>query len=160
MLNRILPPRIDTLYRGHKLALWIFGLVVALRIAQSVVVLFAGQAIVSGADGIPLDTFTPAAAQTVVAVWSLWAQSRLILLLLGVLVLVRYRGAIPLMFALLGLNYLGAQLVERLVHLERTGTPVGPVMNFILFVLMIVGLALSLWNRGDERALHPPPDPR
>lgn len=151
MLNRILPPRIDNTYRGHRLALWIFGLVVAVRIVQSLGVIFNGYTTLTAADGIPLETFTPAAAQTVEAVWALFGVSRLFFLVLCVLALVRYRGAIALMFALLALNYLAAQLIERWIPLGRIGTPIGPTMNFILFVLMIVGLALSLWHRDGDR---------
>jgi len=63
-------------------------------------------------------------------------------------VLFRFRSAVSLMFALLALNYLAAQLLMKFVPLLRVGGPVGPVVNLILFVLMLVGLALSLWRRG------------
>jgi hypothetical protein len=157
MFDRILPQRIDNSYRGHKLALWIFGVVVSVRTVQSVAVIVNGHDIVSGADGIPLDTFPRAAAQTVLAVWALYGAARLMTLLLCVLALVRYRSAISLMFALLALNYLVAQLIERFIPIGRTGTPVGPAMNFVLFVLMIVGLALSLRRRGDVAATRTVP---
>lgn len=52
------------------------------------------------------------------------------------------------MFALLALNYLAAQLVFMFVPLDRVGMPVGPLVNLLLFALMVVGLALSLWRRG------------
>ena len=44
----------------------------------------------------------------------------------------------------LALNYLAAQLVMQFVPLPRVGSPVGPLMNIILFVVMPVGLGLSL----------------
>lgn len=152
MINQILPPRIDNAYRGHKLALWLFAVVVSVRITQSVLVIFRGDSIVRSADGIPLETFSPAAAQTVVALFALSALNRLFILLLGVLTLLRYRSAISFMFAVLILNYLAGQLIIQFVPLVRTGTPPGPVVNLILFFLMIIGLALSLWHRGDGPA--------
>lgn len=148
MVDRLLPRHIDNTYRGYKLALWLFGLVVAVRIAQSVSIIFRGYSTARDADGIPLDTYTPAAAQTVVAVFAQGSLWRLIFCVLCVLVLVRYRSAVPLMFALLLLNYLASQLIFQLVPLVRMGTPPGPIVNFIMFVLMIVGLALSLWRPG------------
>ena len=152
MFNQLLPPRIDSAYRGHKLALWLFALVLAFRIAQSLVVIFGGSSIVTSADGIPLDTFTLAGAQTVVALWTLLGVTRLFIFLICVLTLLRYRSAIPLMFALLLLYYLAAQLSLQFVPVVRTGTPPGPIANMVLLVLTLVGLALSLWSRSDKGA--------
>jgi hypothetical protein len=148
MFNQLLPQRIDNTYHGHKLALWVFGVVVFVKIAQCVVVIFNGYSIVVSADGVPLDTFSAAAAQTVVALFANSAVHRLFIFMLCVLVLVRYRSAIPFMFGLLALDYLGAQLIDRFVTIVRTGTPPATIVNPILFVLMIVGLALSLWNQS------------
>ena len=55
------------------------------------------------------------------------------------------------MFALLGVNYLAGQVIFHFVPLIRVGTPPGPLVNLILFCLMIGGLALSVW-RSRERS--------
>lgn len=148
MFDKLLPQSIDNTYRGYRVALWLFGLVVGVRIIQSVLVIFNGYSTARDADGIPLDTYTPAAAQTSVALFAQGALWRLTISLLCVLVLVRYRSAIPLMFAMLLLNYLASQLIFQFVPLIRTGTPPGPIVNLIMFALMIIGMALSLWRRG------------
>jgi hypothetical protein len=152
MLNKFLPQRIDNAYSGHRLALWIFALVVSVKILQTLLAIFNGHSVIVSADGIPLDTYTPAAAQTVVAVWALSGLYRLIIYLLCVLVLVRYRSGIPFMFAVLALEFLAAQLIRHFIPLVRTGTPPATFVNRILFALMIVGLVLSLWNRVDTAA--------
>jgi hypothetical protein len=148
MFDKLLPQRIDNTYRGYKVALWLFGLVVGVTITQGVFIIFNGYSTVMNADGIPLDTYPPAAAQTILALWAQRGLSRLIISLLCVLVLVRYRSAIPFMFALLLLNYLAGQLIFQFVPVVRTGTPPGPIVNMIMFALMIIGLALSLRSRG------------
>ena len=148
MLDRLFPQPIDNTYRGYKVAVWLFGLVVGLRITQSVLVILNGYSTARDADGIPLDTFTPAAAQTSVALFAQGSLWRLIFCVLCVLVLVRYRSAIPLLFALLLLSYLASQLIFQFVPLPRTGTPPGPILNFVIFALTIIGLALSLRGRG------------
>ena len=148
MFDKLLPQPIDNTYRGYKVALWLFGLVVGVMIIQSVFVIFNGYSTIMNADGIPLDTYPPAAAQTILALWAQRGLSRLIISLPGVLVLVRYRSAIPFMFALLMLNYLAGQLIFQFVPVVRTGTPPGPIVNLIMFALMIIGLALSLRSRG------------
>ena len=152
MFGEFLPQHIDNTHRGHKLALWLFGLVVGVRITQSLLIIFNGYSTARDADGIPLDTYTPAAAQTVVALFAQGSLWRLIFCLLCVLVLARYRSAIPMMFALLLLSYLAGQLIFQFVPLVRIGTPPGPIMNLIMFVLMIVGLTLSLWRPGKRQA--------
>ena len=134
------------MYHGHNHALWLFALVVSVRIIQSVVIIFNGYSVAKSADGIPVDTYAPAAAQTIVALFALGALYRLIISLLCVLVLVRYRSAIPFMFALLLLSYLASQLILQFIPIVRTGTPPGIVVNLIMFALMTVGLVLSLWS--------------
>jgi hypothetical protein len=152
MFEALLPRRLDNEYRGSRVALWLFGLVVAMKGTQSLAILFNGYPTAMGADGIPLDSFTPEAAQTVVAVFAQGSLWRLFFCLLCGLVLLRYRNAVPMMFALLALNYLTAQLVFGLVPLPRVGAPVGPLVNLTLFVIMLVGLGLSLWRRGGSLA--------
>lgn len=152
MFDRFLPPRVDNTYRGRKLALWLFALVVSVRIAQSLVIIFNGYYVAKGADGVPLETFPPAAAQTVVALFALSGLSRLIISLLCVVVLVRYRSAIPFMFALLLLNYLATQVILQFIPIARTGTPPGIIVNLILFALTVAGLSLSLLSRDRLRA--------
>ncbi len=153
MLDALLPRRLDNEYSGATSALWLFGLVVAMKSAQSLAIIFNGHSTARGADGIPLDSYPPAVAQTVVAVFAQGSLWRLFFCLLCVLVVVRYRRAVPLMFALLALNYLAAQAVFTFVPLPRVGAPVGPLVNLTLFVVMLVGLALSLRRRGGSVAL-------
>lgn len=150
MFDKLLPQRIDNTYRGYKVALWLFGLVVGVRIMQSLSVIFNGYNTAKDADGVPVTAYTPEAAQQMVALFAQGSLWRLTLGLLCVLVLVRYRSAVPLMFALLLLNYLASQLIFQFIPLMRTGTPPGPYINFGLFVLTIVGLVLSLRSRGTR----------
>jgi hypothetical protein len=119
---------------------------------QSLVIIFDGRTVARGADGIPLDAYPPDAAQTAVALFAQGALWRLFIALLCVLVLVRYRSAVPFMFVVLALGFLGSQLLLRLVPFVRVGAPPGPYVNLATFALMVVGLALSLWPRRGEPA--------
>ncbi len=148
MFNQLLPQRIDNTYRGHKLALWLFALLLFMRVAMSLNSIFNGYSVASSADGIPLDTFTPAAARTVVSLFALLGLSNFVICLLCILVLARYRSMIPLMFALLLLEYLSRKLILQFLPIVRTGTPPGFYVNLVLLALMIVGLALSLRSEG------------
>ena len=148
MLDKLLPRPIDNTYPGSKVALWLLGLIVFVHILQSVLVLVNGYSIAQSADGIPLETYTAAAAQTILALFMVASLRRLIISLACAVVLFRYRSAVPLMFVVLGLNYLGGQVIFQFVPIVRVGTPPGVVMNLVMFSLTVVGLALSLWRRG------------
>lgn len=152
MFGGLVPKRLDNDYRGHKLALWLLGVVVALKGTQSLAIIFSGYATAKGADGVPLDSFSPEAAQTVVAVFTQGSLWRLSFCVLCAILLVRYRSAAPMMLALFALNHLAAQVLFQFAPLPRVGAPVGPLVNLLLFVVTCVGLALSLWRRGDSLA--------
>jgi hypothetical protein len=147
MLNALLPQRADNTYRGHKLALVLLGLLLLLKAGISLGSIFNGHTAASSADGIPIDTYTPAGARTVLSLYALLGLSNLVICLVGTVVLVRYRTLIPLMFALFLLQQLGRQLILQLLPIARTGTPPGSAINLVILGVMVVGLALSLWRR-------------
>jgi hypothetical protein len=147
MLDLLLPKSFDNNYRGHKLALWIFGLFVLLKSVIGVNSIIIGRVVMTGADGIPLDTYPPAAAQSLLAIWALLGLSHIILAVLGIVALVRYRSMTPFLFALFLLQHLGGRLILEYIPLVRTGAPPASTVNLIQLSLLILGLALSLWRR-------------
>jgi hypothetical protein len=149
MLEHILPRSIDNTYRGQKPALWLFGLLVLMRFTIGLNSIFNGYAVMTTADGIPLDTFPAAATQSLIALWALLGLSHVFIGVLGVFVLVRYRSMIPFMFALLALQHLSGRLISYFHPLVRTGAPPATVVNLTLLTLMIVGFGLSLWRRAQ-----------
>jgi hypothetical protein len=150
-LNPLLPRQVDNDYRGHKAALWVLALLLLMKVSMSVNSIFNGRLVASSADGIPLDTFTAAGAQTVVSLFAILGLSQLTICLLGILVLVRYRALLPFLFSLLLLEYVGRRLIFHYLPVPRTGTPPGYTINLILLALMVVGLVLSLRNRGATK---------
>jgi len=151
MLNQFFPQRLDNVYRGHKLALWFFALIVLMKAGISLGSIFSGYVTASSADGIPLDTFTPAGAQTVISLFALLGLAQLMICLLCILVLIRYRIMIPFMLALLLMEYLSRKLILQILPIPGTGTPPGSAMNLVILAVMIVGLALSLWNQDKPQ---------
>jgi hypothetical protein len=76
VLNQLSPQRVDNTYRGYKLALWLFALLVLMKGVIALNSIFNGYSVASSADGIPLDTFTPAGAQTAVSLFAILGLSR------------------------------------------------------------------------------------
>jgi hypothetical protein len=152
MLDQILPRTVDNTYRGRKAALWLFAVIVLMKTVMSLNSIFNGRYVASSADGIPLETFTPAGAQAVVTLFAIWGLAHLTLCALCVIVLVRYRTLVPLMFALLLLEHIARRVIVWLMPIARTGTPPGLAVNLILLALIAAGLAFSLRSRGRPAA--------
>jgi len=156
MLRELFPRPIDNTYRGHSLALWLLAALVLMKGGIGVGTIFNGRSAATSADGIPLDTFSPAGQQAFVALLAAWGLGQLMLNLIGVLVLVRYRALVPFMFALLLLEHLGRRLIFLVLPITTIGTPPGFVVNIAFVLVMVVGLGLSLWNQDDRRLRKSP----
>jgi hypothetical protein len=150
MIDQLLPRPIDNTYRGHRLALWLFALLLFMRVTMSVNSIFNASDVASSADGIPLHTYTSAAARTIVSLFALLGLSHLMISVVGILALVRYRSMVPFMFALLLLEQLSRRLILRFSPIIRTGTPPGFYVNLVLLAVMLLGLALSLRSQGNR----------
>jgi len=124
MLNRIFPERIDNRYRGHKLALWIFVPLTFMKVAISLGAIFNSDGGAQSADGIPLDTYTSGGAETVIALFALLGRSDLLLGLLFVVVLIRYRAMIPLMYVLIVVGKLGGKWILLMKPIVTVGRQV------------------------------------
>jgi hypothetical protein len=156
MFSQLLPRTIDNTYRGHKLALWLLGLLVFMKVAMSLNSIFNGYSVASSADGIPLDSYPPAAARTIVALFGIWGLGLFMICLLGILALARYRGMVPFMFALFLVEHVSRKLILQFRPIVRTGNPPASAINLALLALMVVGLALSLWSRGNVLVRNSP----
>lgn len=145
LLNRLFPGRMDNDFDGHRAALWLLGLFIALKLAMGVNSILNTASVAAGADGLPLDSFGPAAARAVLMLFALVALGQLTLAVIALVALIRYRAMVPLIYLML----LGEQLARRLVvqgyAVERTeGTPAGWYVNLGLLALLTIGLVLSL----------------
>ena len=151
----LLPERIDNFYDGRKSALWLFGLIVFLRTAMSVNSILKGDRVARFADGVALDSFTPAGAHSFLALFAVVGFANLVICFLCLLALVLYRAMVPLMFAVLLLEQIGRRTILYVMPIARTGKPPGLAINLALIGLTGVGLVLSLSKRpgdaGGER---------
>lgn len=153
IIDRILPRQIDNSYRGHKVAPWLFGLVVFMKTSIGLGTIFNGRNAATSADGIPLDTFTTAGAQAFLAMFAAWGLAQATIGAMCIVVLVRYRALVPFMFALLLLEHLCRRLVFLLMPIARSDDAPGLMINLALIAVLAVGLFLSLrWQRQPSSA--------
>ena len=149
MFNRIFPKQIDNNYRGHWLAILIFALLVILRAAMGFNSIVMTHMVATGADGIPLDSYGPACAAVVVLFFKNIGLFFLLLSLLGVVALIRYRAMIPLMYLVLILQLAGSRLLLYLYPIVRTSEmPLGFSVTLTMLAVALIGVVLSLVGKG------------
>ena len=151
LLGRLWPKQLDNRFGGHRGALWLLGVYVAVKLAMSLNSIFNTAAVAGGADGIPLDSFGPAAAREVLTLFALVGLGQLALALLAAAALIRYRAMVPLML----LTLLGEGVARRLI--VQSSEPVrtaagsgGFWINIGLLALLALSLILSLMPRKER----------
>ncbi len=99
---------------------------------------------------IPLNTFTSEGANTVIFIFSLWGLSQLIMGIFYVIVSLRYKSLIPLMYLFIFIEYLMRLILGTLKPIETSGTAPGAIINFIFPPLVIVLFLLSLNTKKSK----------
>jgi len=156
MLNRILPAHIDNRYRGHPLGLWLFVPIALVKVSQSLTHLLKHDGGAQSISTIPLDTYPASAAQNVIGLFARMGLEQLLLASIFVLVLVRYRALIPLMYLFIVAHFVGGRIVAQFKPLVLAGTSGVSTPFLIIAILSIVGLILSLIGRGYENQVARP----
>ncbi|MGQ0741947.1 MAG: hypothetical protein ACT4OG_06600 [Alphaproteobacteria bacterium] len=142
-MGQIFPKQADNSYRGHWLAILLLALVVLLKGTQGAVSIFNTRNVLTTADGIPLASYGAAAGDTVVALTALLGLLLVALALIAIIVLIRYRALIPLMFLVQLFVQGGSRVlleinaVERVVQASAVfaGQPIGFWVNMGILAL-------------------------
>ena len=151
IFERLFPRQVDNSFAGYRAALWLLGLLVALKLVMSANSIFNTASVAQGADGIPLDSYGTAAATTVLMLFALMSLGQLTLALFSSVVLIRWRALVPFTYLLLIGEHLARRFIVQSYSVARTeGTPAGVYVNYALLVLLLLGLALSLARRGQH----------
>lgn len=156
MLDRLFPRIADNGFRGHGAALWLFGVTVLLKLVIGVRSMFDSASVAQGADGIPLDSFPPAAAREILTIFELLGLLHVTMALVCVVVLVRYRALVTPMFAILLIERAGRSLLLTL----HPGAPTDPnapghYISLALLAIMVAGFALCFRPRRGRETPRP-----
>jgi hypothetical protein len=155
MLTRLLPKQIDNDYRGHVLALWLLVPLVLTKFLQGASVaglLGTGNSrqVLEGVDKVPIGAFPAEAASHLIFLFASWGLGIFVLGLLGIVVLLRYRAMIPLMYLLLLIEQVGRKALST-IHLERPFVSFEPspanLINWGFLLVTVIGFLLSLSRR-------------
>lgn len=154
MLSRLFPKQFDNDYKGYTLAIWLLAPVALVTLTQSVTSIVMTRQVLVTADRIPLDRFGANEAETVVVLFSIAAVYRMLVPLLCLLAVIRYRAMIPLTYLLLSIAFIGNRFLLLLHPIERTdGPPTGLAVTLTFFALTLIGFALSISTPASKREI-------
>ena len=153
MIARLFPRQFDNRFDGWRSALWILGLLVFLRLVMSVNSIFNTESVAAGADKFPLASYGADGARALLMLFALHALAQLIVALVGMLALVRYRAMVPLLFLLLTAEHVARRLVVQSYAIARCEpTTAAYVINYGMIALLAGGLILSLLPARQRRS--------
>ena len=152
MLERLFPRSLTNAYQGSWLALWLFAPVLLAKTLMGFnfrglnPIIDVGE-ILRTVDGVPLDTFSAAAA--VVDSAGAWGMALFTLCLFAWIALFRYRAAVPLAILLLLIEQIGRTGTGSVLALSKliegsTALSMGAIINLAMSALLIAAEALSL----------------
>ena len=149
MVERLFPPSSDFVYRGSRIALWLLGLVLLVKLGIALGAIFNGHYAASVADGIPIDSYTPQGARAFLSLFALLGVSQFLLGSVGVVVLLKYRALVPCLLLLLVVEFIARKGVALYLPIERSGEAPGGMINWCIFAVIVVAFILSLHRRAD-----------
>ncbi len=145
----LLPAKIDNTLPGWQLPLYLFVVYALISTVRSCIHLLApdgGAGTIAGLD------LSVAGVGGIIFAFGLWGSSQLLLAIIQLLVVIRYRALVPFMWLMLALEVLLRELVGRLKPVTFAHTPPGATGNQVILPLAVLMLALSLWSayrQGD-----------
>ena len=157
LLQRLLPAQADNRFGGLRPALWLLGLLIALKLIMSVRSILSTASVAAG-DGIPLDSLDPVASREVLTLFALASLGQLALTLIALTVLVRYRALVPFIYLVLLAEGVARRLIVQGQAPERAQTvPAIPILIYGLLALTAIGLILSLVRSLRKAGTGPMP---
>lgn len=145
ILGRLFPAQFDNVYRGNRIALWLFYPLTAVTLWRSQHHITAPDGGAQSIATIPLDTYTEGGAQSVITIFALWGLAQLAMGLVMLLAAVRYKSMVPLLWLFIFLEYGGRKLVGIYKPLETVGTAPGATAATVFPIIAAVMLVLALW---------------
>lgn len=147
IIEIILPRTIDNSDQGSKIPFFVFTIYAILSTVRSCIHIFSAD---GGAGSIAGMDLTVSGADGIIFAFALWGSSQLLLAIIQLIVVLRYRALIPLMYLLLVLEILLRQLMGMMKPVTFAHTPPGAIGNQLVLPLAIIMLILSVWSTYEQ----------
>ena len=135
VLEKILPSQVDNAYSGHRLSLVFFYFITLLTICRSCVHIFAA---------IPLDAFTQGGAEGVIFLFAQWGIAQLMIGLIYLIVALRYRRLIPLMYIFIFFEWGSRIILAFFKSIETVAVAPAALLQPVLVLVVPVMFYLSI----------------
>ncbi len=147
MLKTLFPKVADNNYKGHKIAKWVLMIYVFKSFFSGSVHLFAPDGGAQSIASIALDQFTQGGSDTVITIFGMWGLEQLVIGIIAVVILLRYKSLIPMLWCVYAIEY----TLRGIAHFFTPGvysvsTPPGALADKLLIPLAILMLLIALFT--------------
>lgn len=150
--EKLLPSIITNKYNGNAIAKWAFILLTVFTIVRSLIHILAPDGGAQSIATIPLDSYSSAASAAVVMIFSLWGLSQFLMGIFYLIVSLRYKSLIPLMYCFIIVEYTMRIVIGQMKPLDTIKTAPGAIGNYILIPIAIILLLLSLKEKSKLKS--------
>ena len=152
-LNVLIPRTADNDYRGGKVPLVFFLALIGMTAFRSFVHFLREDSGVNSIASIVLFSGSPDPNHVIYMFSSLWGSQQVIMVILYIIVLVRFRNLIPLMWALMFVEVIlriGVGMMHSLTPEYYARTPPGKVANLPLLLISLIMIVIAIRNALRE----------
>lgn len=147
MKNRILPRTISNEFKGHKAALWAFYVYTLYTLFRGVMHAFLPDGGAQSIATIPLDTYSVEAVRVIVSIFAQWGLSQLLFALANLIVAIKYKALIPVMYILGIIDMVGRIIIIQLKPFEVAEAAPGGIGSYIILPILIALFLLSVYEK-------------
>lgn len=146
MIKYLFPNSIDNDYKGNLAPMYLFYMVTTFTVVRSLIHLISPDGGAQSIATIPLHLYSKEASDTIIHMFAEWGLSQLLLGLFYIVVLIKYKSLIPLMYLFLVIEYSSRLLLSFYKPFALEGQAPGGIGNYFLVPLFILMFILSLKN--------------
>lgn len=147
------PEIFDNKVRFNKIILVLFYVITLVTLGRSLTHVFAPDGGANSIATIIVFSGQPDPNQVIYFVFSLWGLSQLIIGLIYVISILKYKSMIPLLYVLMWFEYLFRLLIGRIIkpmsEAVLSGTAPGEIGNYVFIVLIPI---LLIWMVLDKKS--------
>ena len=147
ILNVLLPAE-PHIRRGLNWRDWLLLAVAIMNTVRSLIHMFASD---GGAMSIAGMNVNVPGGDNIVAIFSQWGASQLVLVVVYFVVLLRYRGLVPLAWLIILIEQLLRYLAGQLKPVMTETPPPGAYWTYILLAISVAALVSCFWKSADKQ---------
>ncbi len=154
MKEILFPKTIDNTYKGHKITKWLLYLYVFRQIGAAFTHMFTADGGAQSIASITLDAFSTEAAGSVISMFGYWGLEQLVIGLIIIAILARYKSLIPAAWLIYSIEFSGRFLLKFIMPgVPTTHTPPGVFLDYFFVPLAIIMLIVSVTSTKKNKEL-------